>query len=67
MSVHHTVARAVELGLQRHGDISEVAAIGDHRLRDDLLELLIAIVSEYYGILTVGDICTLQILLCTMD
>ena len=29
--------------------------------------MLIAIVSEYYGILTVGDICKLQILLRAMD
>lgn len=39
MTLHRAVARAVELALPEHGDLSEVIAVSDHHLSDDLLDL----------------------------
>lgn len=39
MTLHRAVAHAVEIALPEHGDLSEVIAISDHRLGDDLLDL----------------------------
>lgn len=41
MTLHRAVVRAVELAFPENGDLSEVIAVSDHRLSDDLLDLLL--------------------------